>query len=321
MANVIYKIINIQNQKFYVGSAVDFDARRNRHLNALRKGDHHCAHLQAAWRKYGAGSFIFVVVQEVPAGQDLLEAENVWLHAHAGEGYCYNTARDAKAPMRNPSPETRAKMRAAMIGRFAGERHYRYGKTVSDDVRKKIGDSQRGKPKAPRTISAEGMEKIRAAAAAGHYSSFAGRQHTEETKKRLGEGIVVLPSGQRFDTITEMRAALGVSITSVHRALKSNKPIAHGPHAGLSFQYQDPTREQERLRQAALTVREPKKTGRPAGQANASQVKAVCAMPENVVYPSVAAYIRASGRSRKKVYEVLNGTRVEEGWTLTYVSC
>lgn len=322
MKNVIYKIINIKNQKFYVGSAVDFDTRRNRHLNALRKGNHHCAHLQAAWRKYGAGAFIFVVVEEVALDRDLLEAENVWLHEHAGERYCYNTARDAKAPMRNPSLETRAKMSKAMLGRFAGERHYRYGQVVTEEVRRKIGDTQRGKPKAARVISPEGMAKIRAAADAGHYTSFAGKRHTEESKKAMGEGIIVQPSGQRFDTITEMREALGVSISAVHRSLKSNRAILLGPHAGMSFQYQDPNKEALRVQHAAAHAADnpKKKAGRPAGQANAGQQRAIHAMPEDKVYSSVAEYIRQSGHSRKAVYETLNGTKkYPESWTVRYI--
>lgn len=305
MKNVIYKIINIKNQKFYVGSAVDFDTRRNRHLNALRKGNHHCAHLQAAWRKYGSGSFIFVVVEEVPDGQDLLAAENVWLHAHAAEEYCYNIARDAKAPMRNPSAETRAKMSKAMQGRFAGAKHYRYGKTVSDEVKQKIGAAQRGKPKAERFITPEGMTKIRAAAEAGHYDHWTGRHHTEESKKLMGTGIVVLPLNQYFDTITDMRQALGVSISAVHRSLKSNRPIAAGEHKGLSFRYQDPEREAARL--AAVPPRPMKKQGRPAGQVNASQLQPVRTVPEGREYASIMDFVRQTGVPRSAAFKMLAG--------------
>jgi hypothetical protein len=145
------------------------------------------------------------------------------------------------------SEETKAQISRNRMGKMAGDSHYRFGQTVSEDVRKKIGDAQRGKSKAPRVISEEGRAKIKAAAAAGHYASFAGKHHTDEARDRMGEGIRVLPSGQTFATITKMREALGVSISAVHRALKSNRPILLGPHKGLSFQYQDPERETARL--------------------------------------------------------------------------
>jgi group I intron endonuclease len=317
MKNVIYKIINTKNNKFYVGSAVDFDVRRNRHLLALRKGTHHCAHLQAAWRKYGAGAFIFVVVEDVPDSHDLLDAENVWLHAHAAEDYCYNVARDAKAPMRNPSDETRAKMSKAMLGRFAGDKHYRFGQTVSDEVKEKIGAAQRGKPKAPdRVITPEGRAKIAAAAEAGHYASFKGKQHSAASRKLMGDGIVVLPSGRRFDTITEMREALGVPIATVHRSLRSNKPIALGAHKGLSFQYQDPEREAARL--AAVVDKPKQKLGRPAGQVNECQLQPVRTVPEGKTYSSVMEFVRQNGVPRSAAYKMLEG-KERDGMTLVRV--
>ena len=46
-------------------------------------------------------------------------------------------------------------------GKAAGPEHYRYGKTVSEETRKKIGDTQRGKPKGPRTYTPEGLERQR----------------------------------------------------------------------------------------------------------------------------------------------------------------
>ena len=79
MARGIYKIINVVNNKFYVGSAVDFKRRKTRHFSELRTGKHNNAKLQAAWRKYGEQAFVFVVVEELPDGADLLAAENVWL--------------------------------------------------------------------------------------------------------------------------------------------------------------------------------------------------------------------------------------------------
>lgn len=367
MNNVIYKIINIQNQKFYVGSTTSFTERSHTHKKKLRQGKHHCTHLQAAWNKYGEENFVFVVVEKVAHYSELQAAEDRWLSAWVGKPECYNIGTRSGAPMRgrtgdkHPSfgkaitteqktaisgtlkqyyaerPEnhprfgkhlsdaSRAKISEHRKGKMAGADHYRFGQTVSEEVRKKIGDTQRGKSKAPRIISPEGRAKIRAAAEAGHYDSFQGKHHTEESRKLMGQGIIVMPSGRRFDTITEMRQALGVSISAVHRSLKANRPIALGMHKGLSFQYQDPEREAARVQLAAeIRANTPKKkTGRPAGQANESQQRAVHAMPEDKVYASVSAYLVASGRSRKAVYEMLKGIQPKrssgQGWTLKYV--
>jgi group I intron endonuclease len=76
MTRCIYKIINVINNKFYVGSAVDFEKRKARHLWRLRRGDHANKHLQAAWQKYGEKAFVFAVIQTVAEHEDLLAMED-----------------------------------------------------------------------------------------------------------------------------------------------------------------------------------------------------------------------------------------------------
>ena len=75
----IYKIINTTNGKFYVGSTTNTQERFRTHRNRLRKGRHHSKHLQAAWNKYGEKVFVFFVVEDIPQGQSLREAEDRWL--------------------------------------------------------------------------------------------------------------------------------------------------------------------------------------------------------------------------------------------------
>ena len=89
MARGIYKIINVINNKFYVGSAVDLKRRKTRHFSELRTGKHNNRYLQASWNKYGEQAFVFVIVEELNPEADLLVAENVWLKEHVGKEYCY----------------------------------------------------------------------------------------------------------------------------------------------------------------------------------------------------------------------------------------
>lgn len=186
--SVIYKIINTVNGKFYVGSTIDPRVRFQNHRRLLRKGKHHCAHLQAAWNKYGESKFVFTVVETVASGANLQAAEERWLVEHHGEKYCYNTGKSADAPWRGVAKEKhpnfgrpkteseRAAISATLKEYYAadpanhprrgtthteeakvkmakkyvhrGETHYRYGKQVSPEVRAKIGDTQRGVKKA-----------------------------------------------------------------------------------------------------------------------------------------------------------------------------
>jgi group I intron endonuclease len=282
MKNVIYKIRNVVNDKFYVGSTNNTKVRFKNHRRLLRKGKHHCKHLQAAWNKYGEDCFKFEVVEVVKDDSALWNAENAWLAQWVGRPECYNSGRSAEAPNRglpkeeNPltgrtrPPEVNAQVSQALKAHYAenehprqgkkhtpetlakiaanrtpprGENHYRYGKTVSEETRKKIGDAQRGKPKAPgRTISAEGRAKIRAAAEAGHYSHWEGRNHSEESKEKMGRAVIATdPAGaeHRFATITQLRKELGLTPPTVDRALKSGNALTKGKAEGWSFRYTD----------------------------------------------------------------------------------
>lgn len=168
MKNVIYRIRNVVNGKIYIGSAVDSKIRFEKHRRQLRKGKHHCAHLQSSWNKHGEDCFKFEILEQVE--NDLLEAEQRWIDKYYGNANCYNTAKFAGAPMRGRTHSEESK-KLMVLSQPKGEKHYRYGKTLSEDIRKKIGDTQRGKKKKTgRTVSEEGKAKIRISVEAGRWS-------------------------------------------------------------------------------------------------------------------------------------------------------
>lgn len=271
MKNVIYKIRNVINEHYYVGSTVDSRKRFWAHRKDLRLGVHSCIHLQRAWNKYGEDCFKFEVVQQVTSKEDLYPAEQKWLDEHFGKEYCYNVAAYADAPMRAASPELRQqlaektkawqlehghprqgaewsqedreKIRQSRTGKHAGSTHYRYGKTVSPEIRAKIGATQQGKSKGPgRKVSPEGMAKIRAAAEAGRYSHWKGRKHSKEAKAKMSKRLFALmPSGAEihYHSITAARLHLEVAPTTIHRAIASGAPISKGKLVGWSFKYLD----------------------------------------------------------------------------------
>jgi group I intron endonuclease len=229
---VIYKIRNVVNGKFYVGSTTDTRERFRNHRKMLRGNRHHCRHLQASWNKYGEDCFKFDVQEVVEDATRLWEAEERWLADHFGKDYCYNSGRAPEAPMRgrfgplHPSygksvPQEQKEAISATLKEFyaedpnnhprVGKQHtdetkakisaskkanpvaYWEGKERSQETRQKIGDAQRGKPKGPgRKVSEEGRAKIQAAAAAGHYGHWAGRAHTEESKEKMRRPVYAI---------------------------------------------------------------------------------------------------------------------------------
>lgn len=233
----IYKIINVRNNKFYIGSAVDFKRRKAKHLWRLRRGDHSNIRLQNSWNKHGEAAFVFAVVQEVPQGEDLLVAENVWLLEHVGKPYCYNIARDAVAPglgmfgPLNPSfgkrfnhtPEAKARIGAASKARVQTEME-----------KEKRRQSMRG-----HKMSVVTREKI-SASLTGDKNPNYGKPRSDEVKAKISKRVeAVKPDGEvlPFPSIMALRNELNIKPTTINRALKTGKPLARGPFTGWSFKY------------------------------------------------------------------------------------
>lgn len=125
----VYAIKNRLNGKVYVGSAsLKFTIRTEYHRSRLRKGIHENIYLQRAWNKYGAKSFVFVILEKC-SPNDCLKREQYWMDFYRSyeRSNGYNICPTAGS-MRGTkwteerkqlgfSIETRAKMSAARKGR------------------------------------------------------------------------------------------------------------------------------------------------------------------------------------------------------------
>ena len=236
MSRCIYKIINAVNNKFYVGSAVNFEKRKARHLWRLKRGDHANKHLQAAWNKYGADAFVFAIVQQVADNEDILAAENVWLAKHVGQPYCYNKAMDATAPG---------------TGMF-GEKNPMWGKKFdhTDEAKEKIGAAskariQSNEEKTKRRKTMQGHEvsittraKI-SASLSGENNYWYGKKRPEHSAKVSKPIRITYLTGNSitYPSIAMLREDTGMKPTTVNRALKSGKPIARGKFIGCVINY------------------------------------------------------------------------------------
>jgi group I intron endonuclease len=92
----IYKIANIKNGKFYIGSTNDFERRKREHIELLYKNKHHSKLLQNDWNEFGADSFHFEIVENVPDKQRKIY-EQRYLDQLVNTDLKYNIVKDAFA--------------------------------------------------------------------------------------------------------------------------------------------------------------------------------------------------------------------------------
>lgn len=266
---VIYRILNVANDNFYVGSAVNHKRRKWEHWAALKKGTHHCRALQEAWNEYGEDAFEFEILQEVAETEDLLLIEDTFLLQHAGKPHCYNTALTTQYSCAS-LPEVRQKISDSMKAKYAsGEYTPRVGKKhseetrqliqrkvqkaiakgkggkfiPSEDTRRKMSESLKGNRCALGYKRTEAEKEVISQRMRGN-QNWLGKTHTEDSKAKMSKAVIaVSPDGgeTKYGSITALRSALQLSPPTVDRALKSGKPLAKGPYKGWVFRYLTPT--------------------------------------------------------------------------------
>jgi len=124
----IYCITNVSNGMFYLGSSVDIGRRRSSHFRELKKGVHANEHLQRSFIKYGENSFVFSVVET--CHPDLVKClENLFLNrVKICWDLCFNICDKS-------------------IGgpRMVADRHPMFGKTHTEQTRRKLSKAHIGK--------------------------------------------------------------------------------------------------------------------------------------------------------------------------------
>jgi len=200
----IYKIENKINGKVYYGSAMNgFIERWANHKSQLKNNKHGNVHLQAAWNKYGADNFEFVIILNCPPEDCLIQEQALLDKYFDGCVNCYNICPVAENTTgRKVSEETRKKISVANTGKVHSDETRKKiskinkGKFVSEQTRAKMSLAQIGNKKAlgakraPATIiKMSNAQKLdsnrRSIAMAGDKNHFYGKKHSEEAKQKI----------------------------------------------------------------------------------------------------------------------------------------
>lgn len=172
----IYAIINIVDDKHYVGQASDRDYRWREHRKSLRGFYHHNILLQRAWCKHGEANFIFVVLEILSDASQLNEREIYWgnllkpeynMAPFGGSMRGYKHTEEARANMSNAhkgykaSEETKALMSEQRKGNkfAAGRKHSKEqietrmvsirGIPKSEAIKARMSEAQKGRVLTP----------------------------------------------------------------------------------------------------------------------------------------------------------------------------
>lgn len=273
---VIYWIKNKTNEKFYVGSTMQRYVRWKTHKAKLRSNTHHCNHLQAAWNKYGAEAFEFKVVERVADNASLQAAEDRWLEAHVGKPHCYNHGLRSNAPWRGVEKEKHPRygatlteaqkqvIREATLAQWkvsdprTGRKHSeetkrkisakvqeavgdgRGGRFIpTEETRRKMSEALKGNQNAKGYVRSEEHRRKLSEAQLGN-QHWLGKKHSEESKAKLGQSVrMISPEGVAtvYDRTTSIKEEHGIFLPTIHRSVRSGKPLSKGPYKGWRFEY------------------------------------------------------------------------------------
>jgi group I intron endonuclease len=237
---VIYRITNMANGKYYIGSAESFARREWQHKYDLRKGIHKNPRLQAAWNKYGADMFVFEIIEEVPVGQTAFDCENKYLHEHVGKPECYNVNTDAIG-MRTGIPhtgETKALLSTKVQAALAEGRG---GKFIpSEETRRKMSEANKGN-RGPKGHIRTAEHRRRLSEANKGNQNWLGKRHSDESKAKMSKRVLEVTTNTEFASLTAVLQHYSMTMPTLRRALVAGTPITKGRFSGLQFKYIDAT--------------------------------------------------------------------------------
>lgn len=147
VASGIYKIINLVNGKFYIGSSCNLKAREYDHFRTLENNCHRNKYLQHAYNKYGKYNFKFEIIEvfkNAPKDKKelkdlLLEREQYYLdilQPFGETGYNFLPTAGSNLGIKF-SDESKKKMSLSRIGK----NHWTTKKSFTEEAKVKMSES------------------------------------------------------------------------------------------------------------------------------------------------------------------------------------
>lgn len=148
----IYAIIDIINNKFYVGSSINLKHRWGVHLSELNNNKHNNKYFQRVWNKYGQENFIFTIIEYIKDKNDLIKREQYWIDelnvCDFKIGYNLSPSAGNQLGIKR-SKETKAKLSKLHKGKKKSKEHIekmrinQTGKKYSEETKLKMSNSNK----------------------------------------------------------------------------------------------------------------------------------------------------------------------------------
>lgn len=121
----IYGILNIINNKIYIGSSKNLSRRKREHFNELRSNKHSNKYLQRAFNKYGENNFKFLKLETNIEIDNLIERENYWVNLKnsLNRDFGYNLQLPLKEDSFEHNSETKELLRRIAYEQYTGKKY------------------------------------------------------------------------------------------------------------------------------------------------------------------------------------------------------
>jgi group I intron endonuclease len=231
----IYKIVNIKNGKFYLGSSKNIKRRWYIHKSALKHNRHHCIHLQRSWNKHGSSSFTFEIIKEMPnATEPELLNEETKLTNELLPEYNIGSVGGGDNLTNNPNREEIIKrMTATLNARISTmtelERKEKWSKPKDKNPNWKGGVSSPTCNNCGKQLG-YGHKYCSYCSKLGNRNPFYGKSHSEETiqyLKEINKGKLptnirsVVADGITYPSVAEAARQIGVCNATIIFRIKS----------------------------------------------------------------------------------------------------
>jgi len=224
----IYKITNILNSKFYIGSTTkSFQRRWDQHKLLLKQNKHHSIKLQRAYNKYGPQYFKYEILEIIIDKNLILDREQWYLDNLTPY---YNICKDVYSFMKH-----RKHSKKSLI-KMKGKRPWNKGILRTDEEKSLMSERRREAYKNMDPIKKEQWRQKHI----GKPGAMKGKHHSEEIKQKISfrqsfHSDCVLCLNNNIIYPSQLCAAKALNIRQGHicENLKGTRPHVKG----FQFEY------------------------------------------------------------------------------------